>query len=142
MDERTLHANCTPCAWGTPQEIESAFAQARQDKAGALVVPLDTLYEQQTRQIGELSLKNRLPSIGPDRMHAESGLLMTYGTSLVDLFGHAARYTDRIFKGAKPADMPVEQPVRLELVINRKTAKALGLAIPQPLLIQADRVIE
>jgi putative ABC transport system substrate-binding protein len=126
----------------TPQEIESAFARARRDKAGALVVTLDALYEQQTRQIGELSLTHQMPAIGSDRMHVESGLLMTYGTSLVDLFGHAARYVDKIFKGAKPADVPVEQPTKLELIINGKTAKALGLTIPQSLLISADKVIE
>jgi putative ABC transport system substrate-binding protein len=126
----------------TPQEIESAFAQAKRDKAGALVVQLDAFFDQQSRQIGALSLKHRLPAIASDRMHAESGLLMSYGTSAYDLLYKAASYVDKIFKGAKPADMPVEQPTKLELVINRYTAKALGLAIPQSLLTIADRVIE
>ena len=75
-------------------------------------------------------------------MHAESGLLMTYGTSLAELFNHAARFADKIFKGAKPKYIPVEQPTKLELVINRETAKALGLAVPKDLLLRADRVID
>lgn len=126
----------------TSQEIENAFVRAVREKAGGMVVLMDAFFEQQTRRIGELSVKHRLPAIGPDRMHAESGLLMTYGTSLVDLFGHAARYADKILRGAKPAEMPVEQPTKLELVINRNSAKALGLTIPQSLLIIADRVLE
>ena len=126
----------------TPKEIESAFAQAMRDKVGALVVLLDAFFQQQTRQIAELSLMYRLPCIGAVSMHAESGLLITYGISMDDLFRRAATYVDKIFKGAKPEDMPVEQPTKLELVINRKTAKTLGLAVPNDLLIRADRVIE
>jgi len=93
-------------------------------------------------QIAELSMKHRLACMAADRVLAEAGCLMSYGSSLTGLLHRAATYVDKIFKGAKPADLPVEQPTKIELVINRKTAKALGLTIPQSLLISADRVIE
>ena len=126
----------------TPQEIDSAFASMRQQKAGALLVSLNPLFEQQRSQIAELTLKHRLPAITADRMYAEAGCLMSYGASLADMFRRSATYVDRIFKGAKPADLPVEQPTKFELVINGKTAKALGLTISQSLRISADQVIE
>ena len=126
----------------TPQEIDNAFAAMQRDKAGAVYVQLDALFEQQKDQIAQLALQHRLPCMSPDRMHAESGCLMSYGGSLEDMFRYAATYVDKIFKGRKPADLPVEQPTRIELVINGKTAKALGLKIPQALLISADKVIE
>jgi len=126
----------------TPQEIDNAFSILQRDKTGALMVPLNPFYEQQKDQIGQLSVKGRVPCMAPDRMHAEAGCLMTYGTSLFEMFRQAATYVDKIFKGAKPADLPVEMPTKLELVINRNTAKTLGLTIPQELLLQADRVIE
>ena len=126
----------------TPQEIDAAFASMRQQKAGALLVSLNPLFEQQRSQIAEFTLKHRLPAITADRMYAEAGCLMSYGASLADMFRRSATYVDRIFKGAKPADLPVEQPTKFELVINGKTAKALDLAIPQSLLISADQVIE
>ena len=126
----------------TPQEIDNAFTLMQRDKIGALMVPLNPFYEQQKDQLGELSIKRRVPCMSPDRMYAEAGCLMSYGTSLVEMFRQAATYVDKILKGAKPADLPVEMPTRLELVINGKTAKALGLVIPKELLLQANRVIE
>ncbi len=92
--------------------------------------------------IVRLAAKQRLPLIAELRQYAEAGGLMSYGTSYDDLFRRSARYVDRILKGAKPADLPVEQPTKFDLVINMKTAKALGLTIPQSLLLRADQVIE
>ena len=126
----------------SPQDIDNAFATMKRDKAGAVYVPLDALFSQQKDQIAQLALKHRLPCMAPDRMYAESGCLMSYGGSEDDMFRYAATYVDKIFKGRKPADLPVEQPTRIELVINGKSAKALGLKIPQALLISTDRVIE
>jgi len=128
-------------AW-TPQEIDSAFTLLSQQKAGALIVSLNPLFIQQRNRIAELSARHWLPCITPDRIFAEAGCLMSYGSSLADDWRRTATYVERIFKGAKPADLPVEQPTKFELVINGKTAKALGLTIPQSLLTSADKVIE
>jgi putative ABC transport system substrate-binding protein len=114
----------------------------RQQNAGALIVLLQPLFQQQKNQIAELTTKHRLPSMTADQMYVEAGCLMSYGSSLAYTFRRAATFVDKILKGAKPGDLPVEQPTKFELVINRKTAKALGLTIPQSLLISADKVIE
>ena len=126
----------------TAPEIESAFSAMARDKAGAVIVINDTFFIQQRRQIAELAAKNRLPSISAVREYAEAGGLPSYGSSITDNNRRVATYVDKIFKGAKPADLPVEQPTKFELFINGKTAKALGLKIPQSLLISADKVIE
>jgi putative ABC transport system substrate-binding protein len=126
----------------TAPEIENAFSAMTQGKAGAVIVARDGFYINQTRQITELALKNRLPSISERASYAEAGGLMSYGVNPGEQFRRAATYVDKILKGAKPADLPVEQPTKFELVINRKTAKALGLTIPQALLVSADKVIE
>jgi putative ABC transport system substrate-binding protein len=126
----------------TPQEIEKAFSAMAREKAGAVIVARDGLLIQQARQIAALAVKYRMPSIHGIREYVEAGGLMSYGPSLTDNFRRAATYVDKIFKGAKPGDLPVEQPTKLELIINGKTAKALGLTIPQSLLISADKVIE
>ena len=126
----------------TPQEIENAFSQMPRQKAGALIVARDAFFNQQVRQIAELAAKNRLPTICGIREYVEAGGLMSYGHNQADNYRRAATYVDKIFKGAKPSDLPVEQPTKFELFINRKTAKALGLTIPQSLLISADKVIE
>ena len=126
----------------TPQDIDSAFSLMRKQNAGALVVAAEALFTQQTSQIAELAAKNRLPSTYVFQEYAEAGGLISYGENRTDTYRRAATYVDRILKGAKPAELPVEQPTKLELVINRKTAKALGLTIPQSLLINADKVIE
>jgi len=102
----------------------------------------DALFNQQVRQIAELAAKNRLSSIAQIREYVDAGGLMSYGPSITDSYRRAATYVDKIFKGAKPGDLPVEQPTKFELLINRKTAKALGLTVPQSLLISADKVIE
>ena len=125
-----------------PQEIENAFAQMVRWKAGALIVARGPFLNNQPRLIAELAAKHRLPTIAGLTEYVEAGGLISYGPSLTDLFRRGATYVDKIFKGAKPGDLPVEQPTKFELFINRKTAKALGLAIPQSLLISADQVIE
>jgi putative ABC transport system substrate-binding protein len=124
------------------QEIESAFSMLAREKAGAVIVALDGLFNQYTRRIAELAAKHRLPSIAGWPQYAEAGGLMSYGQNLVENFRRAAAYVDKILKGAKPADLPIEQPTKFEMVINRKTATALGLTIPPELLLRADRVIE
>ena len=126
----------------TPQEIEGAFFKMARENAGAVIVALDPLFIQQVTQIAAQATKHRLPSIFAFREATEAGGLLSYGQSQVDLYRRAAGYVDRIFKGAKPADLPVEQPTTLELFVNRKTATTLGVTIPHSLLISADKVIE
>jgi putative ABC transport system substrate-binding protein len=125
-----------------PQEIENAFSIMSREKASAVIVEPDGFFLRQRRQIAELAAKNRLPSISGYPSMVDAGGLMSYGTNLDDQFRRAATFVDKILKGAKPADLPVEQPMRFELIINGKTAKALGLKIPQSLLIMADKVIQ
>jgi putative ABC transport system substrate-binding protein len=138
----TLGVKILPFTAGTSGEIEAAFSLMRQQKADALIVLLNPVFQQQRSQIAQLAANHRLPSITADRQYPETGSLMSYGPNLADNFRRAATYADKIFKGRKPADLPVEQPMTFELVINGKTAKALGLTIPQELLISAERVIE
>ncbi|MBI3371484.1 MAG: ABC transporter substrate-binding protein [Betaproteobacteria bacterium] len=126
----------------TPEDIDKAFGAMAKEKSQAFIVAQHPIFIQQTGQIAQLAAKNRLPSIAGTREYAEAGGLISYGASNADGFRRSASYVDKIFKGAKPADLPVEQPTKFELVINRKTAKALGLTIPQSLLISADRVID
>ena len=125
-----------------PQEIESAFSTMTQDNAEAVIVANDLFFNQERRQLAELAAKNRLPSVAATRQYVEAGGLMSYGPSFAENYRRAATYVDKIFKGAKPGDLPVEQPTKFEMFINRKTAKALGLTIPQSLLISADKIIE
>jgi putative ABC transport system substrate-binding protein len=126
----------------SPQEIDGAFAAMTRERAGALLVIPDTLFWSQRRQIVDLAVKRRLPSIRIGEAYAEAGGLMSYGPSYRDLERRAATYVDKILKGANPADLPVAQPTKFELVINLKTAKAIGLTIPQPLLQRADQIID
>jgi putative ABC transport system substrate-binding protein len=112
------------------------------DKAEAAIVLADAIFNSQVRQIAGYASSRKLPVIAGTSEYVQAGCLMSYGASFRDNFHRAAYYVDRIFKGAKPADLPVEQPTTFELVINSKTAKALGLTIPQSLLISAVRVIE
>ena len=125
-----------------PEDIAPAFAAATAQPAGALLVSIDALIQANQRTILELAAKHRLPAIYPTREFVENGGLMAYGVSYPDLYRRAATYIDKIFKGAKPADLPIEQPTRFELAINPKTAKALGLEVPPTLLARADEVIE
>ena len=122
--------------------MASAFAAMAKTQVRALMVSPDPLFSQNSARLAELAAKQRLPAIATDRGYTQTGLLMSYGPSYAGSFHRGAYYVDRIFKGAKPADLPVEQPTRFELFINGKTAKALGLKIPQSLLIMAEKVIE
>jgi ABC-type uncharacterized transport system substrate-binding protein len=125
-----------------PDQFESAFAAMVAAQAQALVVVLDPLTSHYRKRIVELTIKSRLPTMYGAREFAEAGGLMAYGVHLPDLYRRAATHVDKILKGAKPSDLPVEQPTKFEFVINTKTAKALGLTIPPTLLVFADEVIE
>jgi putative ABC transport system substrate-binding protein len=138
----TLGVTILPFTVGTPGEIEAAFSSMRQQKADALIVLLNPVFQQQRSQIAQLAAQHRLPSMTADRQYPETGSLMSYGPNLADNLRRAALYADKIFKGRKPADLPVEQPTKFELIINGKTAKALGLKIPNTILVQATKVIE
>jgi putative tryptophan/tyrosine transport system substrate-binding protein len=125
-----------------PEEFESAFASMTRDRAEALITLGDPLTVSHRTQIVDLAAKSRLPAMYDVREFVEAGGLMAYGPSLADLFRRAAASVDKILKGAKPATLPVEQPMKFELIINIKTAKALGLTIPQSVLFLADQVIQ
>jgi putative ABC transport system substrate-binding protein len=125
-----------------PSGFEGAFASMSAERDQALVVVIDPLTVRYRGRIAELAAKNRLPAMYGFREFADSGGLMAYGANVADLCRRAATYVDKILKGAKPGDLPVEQPTKFELVINMKTAKALGLTIPPALLVRADQVIK
>ena len=131
-----------PVTAQTPQEIETAFSAMVRENAGAVIVALDPLFIQQVTQIAAQATRHRLPSIFANREYAEAGGLMSYGQNQVDIYRRAAGYIDRIFKGGKPGDLPVEQPTKLELLINSKAAQTLGLTIPPSLSLRADEVIQ
>jgi putative tryptophan/tyrosine transport system substrate-binding protein len=126
-----------------PSDIERAFAViVKQRRTGALLVIAEPAIASHRKRITEFAIKHRLPAIGTVRRWAEDGFLMSYGTDFHDLWRRTATYVDKILKGAKPADLPVEQPTKFEFVINLKTAKAVGLTIPRSVLLRADQVIE
>jgi putative ABC transport system substrate-binding protein len=127
---------------GNPQEIERGFATIARDRAEAVVVLSDSVFAGYRRQIVEATVKHRLPSVFYYREDTQAGGLMSYGQDIPDYYRRAAVYVDKILKGAKPADLPIEQPTTIHLAINRKTAKVLGITIPQELLVRADEVIE
>ena len=127
---------------GKPEDFEAAFAAVMQAKAGALLAFDDALTFTHRRQIVGVVAKTRLPAMYGLREFPDAGGLMSYGANLADHFRHTAKYVDKILKGAKPADLAVEQPTKHELVINLKTAKTLGLTVPATLLVRADEVIE
>ena len=139
---KTTGVKVSPVQASTASQIEAALGAMTRARAGALIVLPDTLFITQRRQIAELAMKNRLPTMFWTRELAEAGGLMSYGQDLAEHFRRAATYVDKILKGAKPADIPVEQPTKFELVINLKTAKALGIKIPNSILLRADKVIE
>jgi putative ABC transport system substrate-binding protein len=123
-------------------EIEGAFKAAIAARAGALLVFPAALLDRHARRIAELAARSRLPAMCALRFYVEAGGLMSYGADLTENWRRAAAFVDKILKGAKPADLPVEQPTKFELVINLKAAKALGLTIPQPMLLRASEVLQ
>jgi putative tryptophan/tyrosine transport system substrate-binding protein len=125
-----------------PQEIEDAFASFANESVPAVIVAVDAVFFGQRWRIAELALANHLATIFALREYAEAGGLMSYGENLAEFFHRAASFVDKIFKGARPGDLPIEQPTKFNLVINRKTADALALTIPPQLYIFADEVIE
>ena len=125
-----------------PSEIDGAFAAITTERAGAVIVLTDTVLLDHRARIADHAARRRLPTVFGVSEFVEAGGLLAYGPSLADGFRRAATYVDKILKGAKPADLPIEQPTTFELVINLKTAKALGLTIPPSLLLRADQVIE
>jgi putative ABC transport system substrate-binding protein len=126
----------------TVEDFDRAFATIARERVGGVLLIGSALTVAHRARLAELALKHRLPSITSTRENVEAGGLMSYAPDLLDLTRRAATYIDKILKGAKPADLPVEQASKYKLVINLKTAKVLGLTIPQTLLLQADQVIE
>lgn len=131
-----------PVAARTPEEIERGFVFMRRERADAVIILNDTFFIGRRRQITELAERNLLPSMFPFREDVEAGGLMSYGQNLADHYRRAATYVDKILKGAKPGELPIEQPTRIHLAINRKAAKRLGITVPQELLLRADEVID
>ncbi len=125
-----------------PDDFDRAFSEMTRARAGALTVLSSTMFLVERRRLTDLAARHRLPTVFPFREGVDAGGLMSYGMDFPDLFRRAATYVDKILKGAKPGDLPVEQPTKFELVINLKTAKALGLTIPQSVLGRADEVIQ
>jgi putative ABC transport system substrate-binding protein len=123
-------------------EIEAAFVAMKAERTGAAIVAPDAFFLVQMQRIGELAAKSRLPTMSANREFVEAGGLMSYGQNYAEHFRRAATFVDKILKGTKPRDLPVEQPTKIEMVINLKTAKTIGLTIPQDLLFRADKVIE
>ncbi len=139
---RALGLTLVPVEARGSDALEQAFATMVRERAQAFVMQGDAVLFNYRGQIAEMALRNRLPAASLQREYAEAGFLLTYGADIRDLYRRAASFVDKIFKGAKPADLPVEQPTKFELVINLKTAKALGIIVPPTLLARADEVLE
>ena len=131
-----------PVAVRSAVEYDSAFSAISRERAGAILVLSTPIFIAGAKRLAELAITHKLPSMFGPRHHVEAGGLMSYSPDRVDLYRRGAIYVDKILKGAKPADLPVEQPTKFELVINLKTAKALGLTIPPSVLFRADKLIE
>lgn len=139
---RSLGLGITRLEVQVADDIEPAFETAAKDRVQALLTLSSPLFNAQKQRIINLAAKRRLPAMYEDREFAEVGGLLSYGPDIADVFRRAAGYVDEILKGARPADLPVEQPTKIDLVINLKTARALGITIPQALLLRADEVIQ
>jgi putative ABC transport system substrate-binding protein len=126
----------------TPEQIEGALAAITKERAAAMLVLTDAMFLGQHRRLADLAARNGLPAMFSQREFADAGGLVAYGPSLPEMFRRAATHVDKILRGAKPGELPVEQPTKFELVINAKTARALGIAIPPSLRLRADEVIE
>ena len=139
---RTLQQRLHILHASTDRELPTAFATMVQLRAGGLMIGPDTFFNSQSSQLAELALRYALPTIYQYRTFAAAGGLMSYGGSITDTYRQVGIYTSRVLKGEKPADLPVEQSTKVELIINLKTARALGVTVPLPLLGRADEVIE
>jgi putative ABC transport system substrate-binding protein len=139
---QALKVKLQPVEVRESEEFESAFATMARSRAGALIVPLEPMFNNQIGRIVNLAAKNRLPGMYGDSQYVDAGGVMAYGASIANTWRHAATYVDKILKGAKPAELPVEQPTKFELVINLKTAQQIGLTIPPQVLARADKVIK
>jgi putative tryptophan/tyrosine transport system substrate-binding protein len=126
----------------TAGDLPAAFDAGAKKRAEALLTTVASIFVVHRAQVVELAARHKLPAMYDRSLFVDAGGLMAYGPDMADLQGRAATYVDKILKGAKPADLPVEQPTKFELAINRKTANELGLTIPHSLLLRADRVIE
>jgi putative tryptophan/tyrosine transport system substrate-binding protein len=139
---RSLRVQLHPVSVQRPEELDAAFSSMTRERTDALVVLASPLHHRNLRRIADLALEHRLPAICEFSEFASVGGLMVYGPSWPDMYRHAATYVAKILKGTAPSDLPVEQPTKIELVVNRTTARLLGIAIPQSLLLRADRVIQ
>ena len=139
---QTLHMKVVSVPVGTREELDAGFAAILKQRPGALLVLADRVFLHNRTDLADFATRNRLPGVYAYRELVEAGGLMCFGPNYADMHRRAAAFVDKILKGAKPADLPVEQPTKFELVINLKTAKALGLTIPPSLLLQADEIIE
>ena len=142
LASRSLGVELMPSGVRNPNEIASAFAALAKEHIDALIVVSDPMLTSNAKRVADLAVKSRLPAATTNRLAVEGGYLMSYGPSFSDLWRRAAGYVDKILKGAKPGDLPVEQPTKYEFVLNLKTAQALGVSIPAPLLLRADEVIQ
>ena len=138
---QTLAVQLQALPVGSPKEFETAFAAMTQEHSGALVVFNASVFFAEKKRLADLAVKHRLPAMFTAREYAAAGGLLSYAPDFADLFRRSATYVDKILKGAKPADLPVEQATKFEVVVNLKTAKALGITIPQSILVRADEVI-
>ena len=139
---RTLGTTISIANVSSPREYDSVLARAKQNGAAGIIAPIDGETLRQRHELARAALKHKLPGIYGDRRFVDEGGLMSYSSPLEHRLRRAAVYVDKILRGARPADLPIEQPTRFELVINMKTAKALGITIPRSLLVRADQVIE
>jgi putative tryptophan/tyrosine transport system substrate-binding protein len=137
-----LKISVEPLQIRKPNEIDKVFAAIPKSRVDALILESDPIFNINRQKVIALAAKNRLPAMYPERRWAEDGGMMAYGTDLIEVANRAAIFVDKILKGAKPADLPVEQPTKFELAINLKTAKEIGVTIPQSVLFRADKVIK
>jgi ABC-type uncharacterized transport system substrate-binding protein len=139
---QSLKISVEPLEIRKPNEIDKTFAVIPKSRVDALILESDPVFNINRQKVIALAAKNRLPAMYPERRWAEDGGMMAYGTDLIEVASRAGIFVDKILKGAKPADLPVEQPTKFELVINLKTAKQIGVTIPQSVLFRADKVIK
>ena len=125
-----------------PSDLEVAFTEMRRRQIGAVLVPLDPMFNDQRGRLVSLAAQSRLPAMFGERLYVDAGGLVSYGPNYAALYRRAAVFVDKLSRGAKPAELPVEQPTRFEFAINLNTAKTLGLMLPQSVLLQADHLVE